>query len=58
MDISTAEEFELNLKRMNKSVLNILLKDMTMERQTDEGARIQRVALQRYGPRQRTLLDH
>ena len=32
MDISTAEEFELNLKNMNKSVLNILLKDMTMER--------------------------
>ena len=32
MDISTAEEFELNLKRMNKPVLNILLKDMTMER--------------------------
>lgn len=32
MDISTAEEFELNLKNMNKSVLNILLKDMTMKR--------------------------
>ena len=36
MDISTAEEFELNLKNMNKSVLNILLKDMTMKRNINE----------------------